>query len=86
MNRMIVTTRIYERFPMNEDLIQISVNGHMESVPASSRISVLIQHFQEYDTDLIVEHNGRFVYPDQYDGIVLKQGDRIEFINPNFGG
>jgi sulfur carrier protein ThiS len=56
------------------------------SSTASSNISLLIQHFQEYDTDLIVEHNGRFVYPNQYAGVVLKQGDRIEFINPNFGG
>ncbi|MFZ3048203.1 MAG: MoaD/ThiS family protein [Desulfatirhabdiaceae bacterium] len=70
---------------MNES-IDIVVNGHTEKVPGLSTIFFLIQHFQEHDTDLIVEYNGRFVYPGQYAGIVLKPGDRIEFINPNFGG
>ncbi len=39
MNRIIVTTRIYERFPMNEDLIQIIVNGIIEHFPADSAFS-----------------------------------------------
>ena len=38
------------------------------------------------DIHLIVEHNVRFVYPDDYGKAVVKEGDRIEFINPNFGG
>lgn len=70
---------------MNKE-INIIVNGHEEKVPKDSFISFLISHFEEGDTDLIVEHNGRFVYPDKYSASVVSEGDRIEFINPNFGG
>lgn len=66
--------------------IKISVNGHEETVHASSTLADLIRRFKEYDADLIVEHNGRFVYPRKYAEVTLKDGDIIEFINPNIGG
>ena len=70
---------------MNEPM-EITVNGHKETVPGSSTLSSLIQHFKEYDGDLIVEHNGRFVYPQKYAEVTVQEGDAIEFINPNIGG
>ncbi len=70
---------------MNEH-IEIIVNGFRESVPKNASVSTLILYFKESDNDLIVEHNGRFVYPQKYSDIFLTEGDRIEFINPNFGG
>lgn len=70
---------------MNQSIV-IIVNGHPETIRKDMTIADLIRYFQEYDTDLIVERNGRFVYPDQYDRLVLDPGDRVEFINPNFGG
>ena len=70
---------------MNEN-IEIIVNGFRERVPKNMNVSALILHFKESDSDLIVEHNGRFVYPHKYPNIFLAKGDRIEFINPNFGG
>ncbi|MCP4352074.1 MAG: sulfur carrier protein ThiS [Desulfobacterales bacterium] len=66
--------------------IDIIINGMNEKVQEDSAIAFLIDHFGEGDTDLIVEHNGRFVYPDKYSAIVVSEGDRLEFINPNFGG
>jgi len=39
-----------------------------------------------YDGDLIVEHNDRFVYPQKYAEIAVREGDTFEFINPNIGG
>jgi len=66
--------------------IQIIVNGLEERVPVNSTISKLIEHFEEDDAHLIVEYNGQFLYPQQYDTIFVVDGDRIEFINPNFGG
>lgn len=68
------------------DTIEITVNGQKETVPGFSTISSLIHHFKEYDTDLIVEYNGRFIYPREYNEITVREGDRIEFVNPNFGG
>ena len=68
------------------DSIYISVNGFSENVPRNLSIDALITRFNEKDVDLIVELNGRFVYPAQYTATRIQPGDRIEFINPNFGG
>jgi thiamine biosynthesis protein ThiS len=66
--------------------IHIIVNGFEEKVGEGATLSDLIAIHQEHDVDLIVEQNGRFVYPQQYSTTLVKEGDRIEFINPNFGG
>ena len=71
---------------METDTLTIVVNGFEETVPAGATLEGLIAHFQEADADLIVEHNGRFVYPRAYSSTTVASGDRIEFINPNFGG
>jgi thiamine biosynthesis protein ThiS len=67
-------------------LIRITVNGLPEEVPPAATLAELIDRFQEMDPDLIVEHNGRFVYPQDYASIRAADGDRVEFIHPNFGG
>jgi thiamine biosynthesis protein ThiS len=67
-------------------LIEIVVNGFSEKVPKDSSIAFLIEHFKEFDSALIVEHNGRFVYARSYPQTVVKEGDTIEFFNPNIGG
>jgi thiamine biosynthesis protein ThiS len=69
-----------------EATIEITLSGHKETVSQGTSLSQLIAQFDEGDTHLIVEHNGRFVYPQDYDTTVVRPGDRIEFINPNFGG
>lgn len=68
------------------DKINIIVNGLPEHVPECSSIISLINFFNEYDKDLIVEYNGRFIYPEQYENTVLSENDELEFINPNLGG
>jgi thiamine biosynthesis protein ThiS len=68
------------------DSIQITVNGMAETVPANCRIKDLIDRFGEKDPHLIVEHNGRFVFAQEYPTCSVSSGDRLEFINPNFGG
>jgi sulfur carrier protein ThiS len=45
-----------------------------------------IRHWDENDLNLIVELNHRFVHPDTYGSIRLREGDRLELINPAFGG
>jgi thiamine biosynthesis protein ThiS len=67
-------------------LIRIMVNGLSEDVPLSATLADLIDLFQEMDRDLIVEHNGRFVFPQDYAAIQVAPSDRVEFIHPNFGG
>jgi thiamine biosynthesis protein ThiS len=65
---------------------RITVNGLPENVPSSATIAELIDLFGEIDRDLIVEHNGRFVFPQDYGSIQVAADDRVEFIHPNFGG
>lgn len=70
---------------MNKE-VRIIVNGLEEKVPENATISYLIAYFEEEDVHLMVEHNGRFIYRQQYDRTLVAEGDCIEFINPNFGG
>ena len=66
--------------------VEIIVNGDRELVPARSTVSSLIDRFEEADTHLIVQRNGRCVYPEEYATAVVAAGDRFEFIHPAFGG
>ncbi len=66
--------------------IDIILNDAPERVPRDSSLETLIRHFGETDPHLIVELNGRFVYPRVYADTIIRSGDRLEFINPNFGG
>lgn len=68
------------------DTIRVVVNGMAETVPAGATIAWLVDRFEDPDVDLIVEHNGRFVYPQDYAHTVAAPGDCLEFIHPNFGG
>ena len=68
------------------EFIEIILNDTRERIPAHSSLQNIIGHFKETDPDLIVELNGRFVYPRTYATTLLDEGDRLEFINPNFGG
>lgn len=67
-------------------LIVITINDLPERVASGSSLETLIGKFGEADPDLIVELNGRFVYPRAYAATIVSDGDRLEFINPNFGG
>ena len=66
--------------------IRIVVNGFPETVPENATVADLLEHFQEGDKDLIVERNGRFVFAQTYASTTVAEGDRLEFINPDFGG
>ncbi len=49
-------------------------------------IKALIQWAKEGDPHLIVEQNGKYIYPSAYDSQFVFENDTIEFINPNLGG
>ena len=66
--------------------IRIIVNGMSEEVPENATLAFLIEHLKEADPALIVEHNGRYVYPQQYGTATVTENDRVEFIHPDFGG
>ncbi|PIP46830.1 MAG: hypothetical protein COX16_07745 [Deltaproteobacteria bacterium CG23_combo_of_CG06-09_8_20_14_all_51_20] len=62
------------------------VNGVTEKVPRGKSLLWLKDILGEKDANMIVERNGVFVYPQQYDSVFVEDGDTIEFINPDFGG
>lgn len=69
-----------------KQLIAIRINDFPHQVEAGSNLQSLIDQFEEKDPDLIVELNGRFIYPQDLATTVVSGGDEIEFLNPNFGG
>ncbi len=66
--------------------IVIELNGLKEEIPTGLSISKLIVHFKEGDPDLIVEKNGKYIYPKDYISEYVENNDIIEFVNPNLGG
>ncbi len=73
---------------MNSDAekIEVTINGFKEKVPKGSTIKELILAYDELESAMMVEQNGRFVYPQNYDTILPEEGDVLEFIHPDFGG
>ena len=67
-------------------MIEIIFNGIKEKVPANATIADLIALTEEKDSGLVVELNYRFVFPQKYQETILSEGDKVEFINPDFGG
>jgi thiamine biosynthesis protein ThiS len=66
--------------------IEVIVNGFQEKVEQGATLAELIDRFKEADPGLIVELNCQAVYPQTYETTVVSEGDRVEFIHPNFGG
>ncbi len=64
----------------------IQLNGMQETIPENLNIAGLIEFIKEGDPHLIVEVNGRYIYPKNYAACLVKDNDIIEFINPNLGG
>ncbi|MFP4036991.1 MAG: sulfur carrier protein ThiS [Desulfobacteraceae bacterium] len=71
---------------MRSRLIDIQVNGLTERVAEGAAIAGLVGDHSDGDPHLIVERNGRFVYPASYDETRVEPGDEIELIHPDFGG
>jgi|APMed6443717190_1056831.scaffolds.fasta_scaffold1380983_1 thiamine biosynthesis protein ThiS len=64
----------------------VQLNGIKEIIPEGMTIKALIKWAKEGDPHLIVEQNGKYIYPSSYDSQPVFENDIIEFINPNLGG
>jgi thiamine biosynthesis protein ThiS len=64
----------------------IQLNGIEEIISEEMTIKALIEWAKEGDPHLIVEQNGKYIYPSSYDSQPVLENDTIEFINPNLGG
>jgi thiamine biosynthesis protein ThiS len=67
--------------------LRFTFNGFSEEF-AGGEITVqeLLDRTEEDDPAVIVEINGRFVYRKDFKIVTIKDGDRVEFIHPSFGG
>ncbi len=77
-----------ENCPMNKDAekIEVTINGFPEKVAKGASVAQLILEYDEMESAMMVERNGRFVYPNDYDTTRPEAGDVLEFIHPDFGG
>jgi len=66
--------------------MQILLNGWPENIQPDETLTDLIDRLGEDDPALIVELNGRFVYPDKYGSTKIQEGDKVELIHAAFGG
>jgi len=67
--------------------LKIIFNGFPEEMDGCElTIQELLDRSNEDDPAVIVEINGRFVYRTEFKTFRIKEGDRVEFIHPSFGG
>ena len=68
------------------ELIELMVDGLADRIPADASPAQLIPRHQAQRKDLVVELEGRFVYPGAYARTNPAPGARVEFIHPASGG
>lgn len=66
--------------------MRIFINDFEEEVHNGCTVEDAIRRWEENDVNLVVELNHCFVHPDTYSSVRLREGDRLELINPAFGG
>jgi len=68
------------------DDIEIILNGLKTKIPPNTSIAQLIFLMNENDSQIIVELNRQFLFPQKYSSTIISEGDNIELIQPDFGG
>lgn len=66
--------------------IEIILNGLKTTVLQGISVTQLLSLVNELDAQVIVECNGKFIFPQEYESKIIENGDKIELINPDFGG
>lgn len=70
---------------MSDD-ITIILDGLPEEVPLGLSVAQLVDIKSAHHLELIVELDGRFVHPRNYESTILTSGVRVELLLPAFGG
>jgi len=66
--------------------MRIVVDGLPEDVPDGANVLQVLQQRGEPTTHVLVDINGSFVHPQDYNKTKLRAGDRMEVVYPAFGG
>lgn len=68
------------------DEMNIILDGFPEDVPLGLSLAGLIALKSAQHKDLVVELDGRFVHPGDYESTTLQPGCRVELLYLAFGG
>lgn len=68
------------------EIITIILDGLPEEVPPGLSVAQLVDIKNAHHMELIVELDGRFVHPRNYESTILRPGVRVELLLPAFGG
>ena len=68
------------------DAIEITINGSSEQIAEAATLDQVIELLGEGTIHLLVELNGRYIYPSAWAATRIAAGDRLEIIHPLFGG
>ena len=66
--------------------ITIRLNGKSQSIPGSSSVTALLAQIGFAGQPVLVELNGAALFPRDFDGTVLHDGDAVEVIRIVAGG
>lgn len=66
--------------------MRIVVDGLPEEVDSGLTLAGLIEQRQEDSPHMIAEVNRRYVRREDYQSVILTEGDVVELIHPDFGG
>ncbi len=67
-------------------MIDITVNGVVESIPAGTTIAQMLERMSLADKRLAVEHNGEIVPRGRHAEVQITAGDRVEIVVAVGGG
>ena len=66
--------------------MKIVVDGLPKEVPDGATLVVVLHLLGEAAEHALIEVNGAYVHPGEFEILILKPGDRLEVIYPAFGG
>ena len=71
---------------MEDPQIFIVLNGDRRTVPAGVGLAALIEGLGLPVQGVLIEHNGRALLRDEWPGVRLAEGDRLEILRVVAGG
>ncbi|WP_456479795.1 sulfur carrier protein ThiS [Nautilia sp.] len=70
----------------NEELINITINGHEKRIKQNTTIKELLEDLKVLDKTMAVAVNMKIVKKDDWDTYELKENDKVEALNFVGGG
>jgi sulfur carrier protein len=66
--------------------MNLVLNGNPHEVPAALSVRALLDHLGFGEKPVVVELNLRAMFPREFEGTMLREGDRIEIVQITAGG